>query len=410
MIYTTGTIAGSGSTLTGTGTNFTAAGTLIRNGCTVIVLTSPPQAFQITSVTSATQLAVSPAVNPAIPAGTRYAILLSDSLSVDGLALDIAETFGMYQRYMGGFADIVQSSGIVTITINGKPVTVPGLQSVVQKDATGTVPLSLGGTAATDATGARKNLGLGSAATLNAGSGEGNVMQNGASIFFNAVRVSSVYDLNTFTAFLSTYQQTQFFPGTGQGVIMNAVMESNNRYGWRLIGDSGGTPYWQAKINDVLSDTYKICAIGKTVTADANGFIKLSSPVIKLFTDGSCEANEEAEGVTATRASVGVYKVTGSAGLNSDGIWTIEIPQDLNGNRLCFVDVYTTKSGVITLSVFKRRFDIDTAMVVAGEPMDIPDGRWLDLRLDMPANSVYNQKRLAAEQALPETDASASDQ
>lgn len=410
MIYTTGTIAGSGNTLTGTGTNFTAAGTLVRNGCTVIALTSPVQVFQITGVTSATQLAVSPAVNPAIPAGTRYAILLSDSLSVDGLALDIAETFGMYQRYMGGFADVVQSGGIVTITINGKPVIVPGLQSVVQKDSTGTVPVSLGGTGAPTAAGARKNLELGSAATLNAGSGEGNVMQNGASIFFNAVRISSFYDLNTYTAFLSTYQQTQFFPGTGQGVILNAVMESNNRYGWRLIGDSGGTPYWQAKINNVLSDTYKICAIGKTVTADANGFIKLSSPVIKLFTDGTCEANEEAEGVTASRESVGVYKVNGSLGLNSDGIWTIEIPQDLNGNRLCFVDVKTTKKGVITLSVFKRRFDIDTAMVVAGEPMDIPDGRWLDLRLDMPADSVYNQKRLAAEQALPETDASAPDQ
>ncbi|WP_312670838.1 phage tail protein [Pseudescherichia sp.] len=405
MIYTTGTIAGSGNTLTGTGTNFTAAGTLIRNGCTVIVLTSPPQAFQITGVTSATQLAVSPAVNPAIPAGTRYAILLSDSLSVDGLALDIAETFGMYQRYMGGFADVVQSSGIVTITINGKPVTVPGLQSVVQKDSTGTVPVSLGGTGAPTAAGARKNLGLGSAALADIGLNNGDVMTMGGSNYWNAIRISSVFDYNTVSAFLSTYQQTPSFPGTGQGTIINTAMESNNKYGSRWIGDSSGVPYFQAKINDVLSDTYKICAIGKTVTADANGFIKLSSPVIKLFTDGTCEANEEAEGVTATRASVGVYKVTGSAGLNSDGIWTIEIPQDLNGNRLCFVDVKTTKSGVITLSVFRRRFDIDTAMVVAGEPMDIPDGRWLDLRLDMPANSVYNQKRLAAEAAMAEAEA-----
>ncbi|WP_313124515.1 hypothetical protein [Pseudescherichia sp.] len=37
--------------------------------------------------------------------------------------------------------------------------------------------------------------------------------------------------------------------------------------------------------------------------------------------------------------------------------------------------------------------------------MDIPDGRWLDLRLDMPANSVYNQKRLAAEAAMAEAEA-----
>ncbi|WP_407205308.1 hypothetical protein [Enterobacter cloacae] len=43
MIYTTGTIAISGNTLTGTGTNFTAAGSLIRNGCTVIAMTSPVQ-------------------------------------------------------------------------------------------------------------------------------------------------------------------------------------------------------------------------------------------------------------------------------------------------------------------------------------------------------------------------------
>ncbi|HBL5970387.1 TPA: phage tail protein, partial [Enterobacter hormaechei] len=56
MIYTTGTIAISGNTLTGTGTNFTAAGSLIRNGCTVIAMTSPAQVFQITAIGSATSL------------------------------------------------------------------------------------------------------------------------------------------------------------------------------------------------------------------------------------------------------------------------------------------------------------------------------------------------------------------
>lgn len=58
MIYTTGTIAISGNTLTGTGTNFTASGSLIRNGCTVIALTSPAQVFQITAIGSATSLTV----------------------------------------------------------------------------------------------------------------------------------------------------------------------------------------------------------------------------------------------------------------------------------------------------------------------------------------------------------------
>jgi len=160
MIYTTGTITGSGNTLNGTGTNFAAAGSLIRNGCTVIVLTSPAQVFQITAVNSATQLAVTPAVNPAIPAGTRYAILLSDSKSLDGFALDLAETFGMYQAYMSGFGDVMTGSGNVTITINGVAVTVPAQKSLAQKDASGGVPVSQGGTGSTTAAGARGNLGI----------------------------------------------------------------------------------------------------------------------------------------------------------------------------------------------------------------------------------------------------------
>ena len=118
------------------------------------------------------------------------------------------------------------------------------------------------------------------------------------------------------------------------------------------------------------------------------------------FTLGGCAAvNHEAEGVTAEKVSTGVYKVHGSLGFHNDG-WTIEIPQDTNGNRLCFVETDVVDDGVITVSVFKRRFDIDTAMIVAGDPMDIPEGRWIDLRLEMPADSVYNQQRQAAEVAM----------
>ena len=170
MIYTTGTIAISGNTLTGTGTNFTAAGTLIRNGCTVIALTSPPQVFQITAIGGATSLTVTPAANPAIPAGTKYSILLSDSLSVDGLAQDIAETFTMYQRYMSGFADVMNGTTDVTITINGVAVTVPGQKSLAKKGAnsditslsglTTALSISQGGTGSTTAAGARSNLGI----------------------------------------------------------------------------------------------------------------------------------------------------------------------------------------------------------------------------------------------------------
>jgi hypothetical protein len=195
MIYTTGTIAISGNTLTGTGTNFTAAGSLIRNGCTVIALTSPAQVFQITAIGGATSLTVTPAASPAIPAGTKYSILLSDSLSVDGLAQDIAETFTMYQRYMSGFADVMNGTTDVTITINGVAVTVPGQKSLAKKGANSditslsglTTALSIGqgGTGAKTAADARTNLGLGSAATADvqtsaSDSTTGRAMLNGA--------------------------------------------------------------------------------------------------------------------------------------------------------------------------------------------------------------------------------------
>lgn len=142
---------------------------------------------------------------------------------------------------------------------------------------------------------------------------------------------------------------------------------------------------------------------GVNTTVDGNGFIKNASPVVRLVSDpGSMPAgfldnftlngvlafNDEAAGTTGERVSTGVYKVRGALGLHNDG-WTIEIPQDVNGNRLCFVETSTDDDGTITVYVFRRRFDIDTAMIIAGEPMDIPAGRWIDLRLKMTADSTF---------------------
>ncbi|WWQ70723.1 hypothetical protein mEp554_113 [Escherichia phage mEp554] len=97
MIYTTGTIAINGNTVTGTGTNFSAPLSLIRVGCTLIAIGNQVQIFTVTEIKNGTELSVTPAANPAIPAGTKFSILLSDSISVDGLAQDVAETLRYYQ-------------------------------------------------------------------------------------------------------------------------------------------------------------------------------------------------------------------------------------------------------------------------------------------------------------------------
>ncbi|MBD8168625.1 phage tail fiber protein [Erwinia persicina] len=150
-------------------------------------------------------------------------------------------------------------------------------------------------------------------------------------------------------------------------------------------------------------------------TIDTNNFIKRASPIARLTNDvsqmqpdfavdeqhivaGLVSVNAEAEGVSAEKSAVGVYRVKGAIGLADEG-WTLEVPQDINGNRLCFVGLSTDKEGVITVSVFKRRFDVDSAMIVAGEPMDIPEGRWIDLRLQMPEDSAWNTHMREMEQA-----------
>ena len=108
MIYTTGTIAINGNTVTGTGTNFSEPLSLIRVGCTLIAIGNPVQIFTITEIKSGTELSVTPAANPAIPAGTKFSILLSDSISVDGLAQDVAETLRYYQGKESEIATAVE--------------------------------------------------------------------------------------------------------------------------------------------------------------------------------------------------------------------------------------------------------------------------------------------------------------
>ncbi|MFB4817151.1 phage tail protein, partial [Enterobacter hormaechei subsp. hoffmannii] len=73
----------------------------------------------------------------------------------------------------------------------------------------------------------------------------------------------------------------------------------------------------------------------KNTVVDSNGFIKQASPVVKIFTDGKYETNDESEGVTVTRLDVGQYLIEGCKALNSDAAWGgidggFEIPTDRN--------------------------------------------------------------------------------
>jgi len=148
MIYSAGTIAISGAAVTGTGTNFTAAANQVRAGQTLLVLTSPPQIFEISTVNTSTSLTLTVAANPAISAGTRYAILTTDALSVDGLAQSIAQLISDYDESSAGWEAFAGTSAnqTVTVSINGVSVTIPALGKLAQRGTNGAVPITHGGT------------------------------------------------------------------------------------------------------------------------------------------------------------------------------------------------------------------------------------------------------------------------
>ena len=160
MIYNTGTIAINGNTATGTGTNWTAPASQVRAGQTIIVMSNPVQLFQISSVNSATSMTVTPAASPAL-SGQKYGILVSDIISVDGLAQAMSQLINEYDENIGAWETFATTSAnqSITVTINGSAVTIPGIGKLAQKGNNGAIPLNQGGTGSTNAADARANLG-----------------------------------------------------------------------------------------------------------------------------------------------------------------------------------------------------------------------------------------------------------
>lgn len=94
-------------TVTGTGTKWQSSLSLIRPGATIMFLSSPIQMAVVNKVVSDTEIKAI-TTKGAVVASSDYAILLSDSLTVDGLAQDVAETLRYYQSKETVIADAVE--------------------------------------------------------------------------------------------------------------------------------------------------------------------------------------------------------------------------------------------------------------------------------------------------------------
>lgn len=175
------------------------------------------------------------------------------------------------------------------------------------------------------------------------------------------------------------------------------------------------------KAGAVLTSIHTVYSAANT-TKDSNGNLKAASPIVKVFAE-HIETNDEAEGVTMQKLGIGHYLIKGVVGFNSDGAWGINngfvIPQDHNGKNMVLIDYKVRPDGDIEVFVFHQqnadlpeRFqnkrikhideDGNPVYYENYEPCDVPESRWIDMRVEMPPNSIYNLKQAEAERLAKE--------
>jgi len=136
--------------------------------------------------------------------------------------------------------------------------------------------------------------------------------------------------------------------------------------------------------------------------------IVMSNPV-QMFQISSVNS---ATSMTVTRTSVGEYLIEGCTGLNADAAWGgidggFEIPTDRNKQPLLWLDYEVNADGSVLVKTFHRTHSQAPEFAqnlidgfADGDQIDIPADQFISVRVEMPADSLFNKKMRAAEIAL----------
>ncbi|HHX3534034.1 TPA: phage tail protein [Salmonella enterica] len=276
---------------------------------------------------------------------------------------------------------------------------------------------------------------LGSAASKNTGLNSGDIMTVG-SFGIGAKDGAYAFEVNDFGAVqvamsgsgLRTYRNNGFLGDGDQSIAQYSPTI------WVGTGDTWASlslPYSPAGKIAVASGSesagrmvVRLLWDNSNTVVDGNGFIKQASPVVRIFSDGGYETNDESEGVVVTRIQTGEYLIEGCTGLNADAAWGgidggFEIPVDRNKQPRIWLDYKVNADGSILVRTFHRvhpsaptfaqnrigNTDISgmfTETVADGEPVDIPADSFVSVRVEMPENSIWNKKQEATRIAMEE--------
>ncbi|HEK0789015.1 TPA: hypothetical protein SMP78_003233 [Proteus mirabilis] len=209
------------------------------------------------------------------------------------------------------------------------------------------------------------------------------------------------------------FKSSGFFTGWVNNVQYNYMGISSYHpggdYAFQIFGRNKSVMFRTVESN-VTAGVFSMFHSGNTMI-DSNGFYKKASPIIDINTDGTFTTNDESEGATVTRVAKGEYLIEGVLGFNADAGWGgvdggIEIPLDVNKQPLIWVNSEINKDGSILVKTYHRthpnapkfaRNEIDGFN--DGDPIDIPAGRFISVRVQMPEQSIYNVRMREMEDA-----------
>lgn len=205
----------------------------------------------------------------------------------------------------------------------------------------------------------------------------------------------------------------------GQLVCVPWVDASGNNGAFKISARGNKVWFTGTDTNDFFSRAFAFRTEANTAV-DGNGFIKTASPIVNVFGDGTVVTNEESDGCTATRIDAGQYLIEGCLGLNSDAAWGgidggFEIPLDRNKQPKVWLDYEVNPDGSVMVKTYHRehagapKFARNIIEGVAdGDPVDIPTGQFISVRVEMPMDSIWNQQqekaRIRNEEALVQAD------
>ncbi len=440
MIYTTGTVSTvSGSAIvSGTGTKWTVNNPAIRSGTIILIKNGNANfIYMVDRVNSDTELVISQPATFTVK-NTSYSINLTEPNSYSDANNRMTAIASDTTYFLRAMDQWMMNNGVVTVELsNGQKVTLDSIKKMQgdiqnKADLTKTTPQDFkGGIVSAGAVGSRNSSydlflsldpspsflykinGTYYRATLPEKTGKmmlvGDYGWGGSetpSTNISEAELRAVLmNRNTVTQIIRNEQTTKY--GLGSSPI--AYFKSKDTYQALVSSWNGGS--CRIVAGNATSEYVHNLWTDRNTTVDSNGFIKRASPVININPDGTFTTNDESEGATVTRVAQGEYLIEGVLGFNSDAGWGgvdggIEIPLDVNKQPLIWVDSKVMEDGSILVRTYHRthpnapkfaRNDIDGYK--DGDPIDIPNGRFISVRVQMPEQSIYNVRMREMEEA-----------